>query len=123
MFHLLVNNRAKITAIFAALAAPTRQRILEHLVLRGETRVTELAEPFGISLPAISRHLTVLERARLVRRKRHGREHLIRANPGGMRDAQKWIAQCAADWNFSFDSHENLLISEGRKENKRWNQK
>jgi DNA-binding transcriptional ArsR family regulator len=104
--------------VFAALAHPTRRRILERLGGHGESRVTELAKPFRISLPAISRHLRVLEEARLVRRHRQGREHVIRANPAGMRDAQKWIAQCAAGWEFSFDVLDELLMSEKRKEKK-----
>jgi DNA-binding transcriptional ArsR family regulator len=91
---------------------------LERLAGHGESRVTELAKPFRISLPAISRHLRVLEDARLVRRHRQGREHVIRANPAGMRDAQKWIAQCAAGWEFSFDALDELLMSEQRKEKK-----
>jgi len=80
--------------------------------------VTELAKPFRISLPAISRHLRVLEDARLVRRHRQGREHVIAANPAGMRDAQKWIAQCAAGWELSFDALDKLFKSEQRKEKK-----
>jgi DNA-binding transcriptional ArsR family regulator len=104
--------------VFAALAHPTRQRILEHLARHVPSRVTELAKPFHISLPAISRHLRVLEDARLVRRHRQGREHLIRANPAGVRDAQKWIAQYAAAWEFSFDALDELLRSEQRKDKK-----
>jgi DNA-binding transcriptional ArsR family regulator len=118
IFHTLVNNHNRVTTVFAALAHPTRRRILERLARHGESRVTELATPFRISLPAISRHLRVLEDARLVRRLRQGREHVIRANPAGMRDAQKWIAQCAAGWEFSFDVLDELLMSEKRKEKK-----
>lgn len=80
--------------------------------------MTELAKPFRISLPAISRHLRVLEDARLVRRHRLGREHVFRVNPAGMRDAQKWIARFAAGWEFSFDALDELLMSEERKEKK-----
>jgi DNA-binding transcriptional ArsR family regulator len=118
IFHTLVNKHRRVSTVFAALAHPTRRRILERLAGHGGTRVTELAKPFRISLPAISRHLRVLEEARLVRRHRQGREHVIRANPAGMRDAQKWIAQCAAGWEFSFDVLDELLMSEKRKEKK-----
>jgi DNA-binding transcriptional ArsR family regulator len=118
IFHPLVNKHRRVTAVFAALAHPARRRILERLAGHGGTRVTELAKPFRISLPAISRHLRVLEDARLVRRHRHGREHVIRVNPAGMRDAQKWIARCAAGWEFSFDALDELLMSEERKEKK-----
>jgi len=116
IFRTLVNKHKGVTTVFAALAHPTRRRILERLAGHGGTRVTELAKPFRISLPAISRHLRVLEDARLVRRHRQGREHVIRANPAGMRDAQKWIAQCAAGWELSFDALDKLLKSEQRKE-------
>ena len=77
----MVNNQKKITAIFAALADPTRRRILVRLSTSGEGPVTALAKPFRVSLPAISRHLRVLEKARLIDRRREGRVHLIRV-PG-----------------------------------------
>ena len=107
-----------MTAVFAALADPTRRQILERLSGQGESRVTALAEPFRMSLPAISRHLRVLEHAGLVKRQRHGREHLIRANAAGLSDARKWIAQCAAGWESGFDALDELLKNEQRKERK-----
>ena len=94
--------------MFAALADPTRRSILERLSAHGESRVTALAKPFRMSLPAISRHLRVLEDARLVRRQRHGREHLIQANADGLMAARQWIAHCAAGWKFSFDALDEL---------------
>ena len=63
-----------------------------------------LARPFRMSLPAISRHLRVLERARLIQRHRSGRLHLIRARAAGLRDAREWIARCAAHWDAQFDA-------------------
>lgn len=111
----LVNNQEKITAIFAALADPTRRRILVRLSNNGEGPVTALAKPFRISLPAISRHLRVLENARLIERRRHGRIHLIRARTGGLKAAQEWITQFAAGWDFSFDALDQLLEKEQTK--------
>jgi len=108
----LVNNQRQITTIFAALADPTRRGILLRLSSSGESPVTALAKPFRISPPAISRHLRVLEHARLIHRRRDGREHLIRARSEGLKDAQQWMAQCAAGWEFSFDTLENLLRKE-----------
>ena len=90
-----------------------------HLSERGETRVTALAKPHRMSLPAISRHLRVLEEARLIRRRREGREHLIQARAEGLRQAQEWMAQCAALWDSRFDTLEELLKSEQRKEKQR----
>jgi DNA-binding transcriptional ArsR family regulator len=113
------NGRSQVTAIFAALADATRRRILVRLSDGGERRVTSLAKPFRISLPAISRHLRVLEEARLIQRRRQGRVHLIRARAAGMREAQKWMAQCAAHWDSQFDALDELLKSEGRKETQR----
>jgi DNA-binding transcriptional ArsR family regulator len=115
----MVNNQGKVTAIFAALADPTRRRILVRLSNTGEGRVTALAKPFRISLPAISRHLRVLEKAHLIDRRREGRVHVIRARTEGLKPAQDWMAHCAAGWDFSFDALEKLLKNEQRKENKR----
>ena len=114
----MVNNQRRISAVFAALADPTRRRILGKLSQGRESPVTVLAKPFRMSPPAISRHLRVLERARLIQRRRAGRIHLIRARPAGLRDAQVWINQCAAGWQFSFDTLDNLLAQEQRKEEK-----
>ncbi len=80
--------------------------------------MTALAKPFRISAPAISRHLRVLEKARLIERRRDGRVHLIRARPAGLKSAQEWIAQCAAGWEFSFDALDSLLENQQRKEEK-----
>ena len=115
-FNAVVNNEAKVTAIFAALADPTRRRIVQRLSEQGETRVTGLAKPFRISLPAISRHLRVLESARLIERRRRGREHFIRPRPAGLEDARKWMVQCAQAWDSTFDVLDQLLEIEKQKE-------
>jgi DNA-binding transcriptional ArsR family regulator len=112
----MVNSQKRVSAVFSALADPTRRRILVRLSQSGEGPVTELAAPFRISLPAISRHLRVLEKARLIDRRRQGRTHLIRARTGGLHPAQEWMTQCAAGWDFSFDALDRLLQEEqGRK--------
>src|SRR5262245_27371179 len=108
----MVNNQKRVSAIFSALADPTRRRILVRLTNRGEGPVTALAKPFRISLPAISRHLPVLESAKLIDRRRQGRVHIIRARAEGLKPAQDWIAHCAAGWNFSFDKLDELLRKE-----------
>ena len=115
----MVNKQRNVTAIFAALTDPTRRRILVHLSEHGETAVTSVAKPFRISLPAISRHLRVLERARLIERRRAGRLHLIRARAAGVKRAQEWIAHFVAGWEFSFDTLDDLLKKELAKEKKR----
>lgn len=71
--------------------------------------MTALAEPFPVSLPAISRHLRVLEEARLVERRRDGRMQIIRFRSEGLKEARDWMSQCAAGWDFSFDALDKLL--------------
>lgn len=82
----------------AALADPTRRAILTRLTRRGEARVTEIARPFAMSLNAVSKHILVLERARLVRRRRAGREHFLSANPAPLDEAAAWIDQQRRFW-------------------------
>ena len=81
-----------------ALAHPARRAILERLA-QGEARVTDLARPFDISLNSVSKHIRLLERARLVRRRRVGREHFLSANPAPLDDAAAWIEAQRAHWN------------------------
>jgi DNA-binding transcriptional ArsR family regulator len=115
----VVNKQNQVTAIFAALADPTRRRVMVRLSERGETPVTVLAKPFRISPPGFSKHLRVLEKAHLIQRHRRGRLHLIRARAAGLKEAQKWMAQCAAFWDSRFDQLNEVLKSEQRKEKKR----
>jgi DNA-binding transcriptional ArsR family regulator len=108
-----------LTNVFAALGDPVRFGILVRLTQRGESPVTTLARPFRISLPAVSRHLRILESARLIERRRKGRVHFIRARAAGLKQAQSWIARCAAAWDFQFDALDELLRNEKRKETKK----
>ena len=87
---------------FAALADPTRRAILARLAL-GEATVGEIAEPFPISGPAISRHLKVLEEARLIARTRNGQQLICRLNPEGLKTAQEWLDHYRAFWSGAFD--------------------
>lgn len=88
---------------FAALADPTRRRIVARLT-RGETRVTDLAQPFAMSLNAVSKHLKVLERAGLVRRKRAGREHYLKLRAAPLREVARWTSQYERFWNQRLDA-------------------
>ncbi len=87
---------------FAALSDPTRRGLVRYLA-QGERRVTELASPFSMSLPAVSKHLRVLERAGLVSRQRHGREHRIKLNARPMKDATQWMETYRVFWASSLD--------------------
>jgi DNA-binding transcriptional ArsR family regulator len=117
--HAVPRRQRHLTAVFAALGDPIRFGILARLTGRGESTVTALAKPFRISLPAISRHLRILERARLIERRRKGRVHFIRARAAGLKQAQSWITRCAAAWDFQFDALDELLHTEKRKETKK----
>jgi DNA-binding transcriptional ArsR family regulator len=94
-----------------ALADPTRRAILERLA-HEEARVTELAEPFAMSLNAVSKHIRMLERAGLVRRRRSGREHLLSFNPEPLDEAAKWMEATRAFWNARLDALDALLKEE-----------
>jgi DNA-binding transcriptional ArsR family regulator len=92
----------RISTTFSALADPTRRAILARLTL-GETSVTELAEPFAMSLPAISRHLKVLERAGLISRGRAAQWRPCRLEAGPLKDATQWLETYRRFWEESFD--------------------
>jgi DNA-binding transcriptional ArsR family regulator len=102
---------------FAALADPTRRAILARLT-RGEASVTELARPFQVSLPAISKHLRALERADLISRRRLGRLHRIRLNPKPLRQAAGWLSRYERFWSRRLDALEAYL-RKTQKEEKR----
>ncbi|MDE2271254.1 MAG: winged helix-turn-helix transcriptional regulator [Xanthomonadaceae bacterium] len=94
---------SKLDLAFAALADPTRRRIVAHLT-RGETRVTDLARPFAMSLNAVSKHVKTLERAGLVRRTRRGREHFLKLRAQPLRDVADWTAQYERFWTRRLDA-------------------
>src|SRR5437016_11489852 len=87
---------------FAALADPTRRRILAHLA-RGDRRVTDLARPHAMSLPAISKHLRVLEKAGLLRRHRYGRVHQMQLEAKPLKQAAQWVEEYRKFWEGSLD--------------------
>lgn len=91
-----------LSAAFAALADPTRRAILARLAL-GETSVGDLVKPFPISGPAISRHLRVLENARLIERKVDAQWRICRLHPPGLRVADDWLSQYREFWEQSLD--------------------
>ena len=91
-----------LDATLQALADPTRRAILARLG-GGETRVTDLAQPFAMSLNAVSKHIQVLERAELIVRRRVGREHFLSRNPRGLEEAATWMAAEHLKWNNAFD--------------------
>jgi DNA-binding transcriptional ArsR family regulator len=91
-----------LSTTFAALADPTRRAILARLA-QGQATVTELAAPFDLSLPAISKHLRVLQRARLIEQGRQAQWRPCRLNPAPLRDVAAWIGQYRRHWEESFE--------------------
>lgn len=102
-------NDEQLDLIFAALADPTRRAILARLA-RGEAMVMELAKPFDISLPAISKHLKVLERAGLISRGREAQWRPCRLEPAPLKEAQSWIDAYREIWEESFSRLDELLL-------------
>src|SRR6478672_2391145 len=98
-----------LSSTFAALSDPTRRAILARLA-SGETSVTELAEPFAMSLPAISKHLKVLERAGLIARGREAQWRPCRLEAGPLKDAADWLEEYRRFWDESFDRLDEYLI-------------
>jgi DNA-binding transcriptional ArsR family regulator len=109
----MVNNVPPLDAAFSALSDGTRRAILARLAL-GETTVSEIARPFPVSLPAISRHLRVLEEAGLIRKRRTGRELRCALEPGGMRAAATWLDAYRLFWESRLDALAEYLAAEGR---------
>jgi DNA-binding transcriptional ArsR family regulator len=101
-------DHGRLDAIFSALADPTRRGIVERLI-EGEATVSELAEPFDVSLPAISRHLRVLGNAGLITRRKEGRIHHCRLVEDPLGDAIDWIVHYSVFWEDRLDSLEALL--------------
>ena len=97
-----------LSTTFAALADPTRRAILARLA-NGEATVTELAAPFDLSLPAISKHLKVLQRAGLIEQGRQAQWRPCRLRPERLRDVADWIGQYRRHWEASFDRLDDYL--------------
>ena len=101
-------SRDHLSLTFAALADPTRRAMLQRLS-RGESSVTELAKPFKISLPAISRHLKVLHRAGLIARGKQAQWRPCRMESAKMSEAMTWIDDCRKEWDLRLDRLEDYL--------------
>src|SRR6476659_3281422 len=106
---------ADLDAIFAALADPTRRSILATLA-RGEASVMELAEPFDMSQPAITKHLGVLERAGLITRRRDGQRRPCKLEPKRLEQLARWLGTFQEFWEDSFSRMDDYLEQLQRKE-------
>ena len=108
METMLLANEDRLSDTFSALASSTRRAILDRLA-HGAATVNEIAEPFDLGLPAISKHLTVLERAGLVRRGRHARFRPCAIDASPIRDVAAWAEQYRPVWEERFDRMEQHL--------------
>ena len=102
------SRMARLDAVFAALADPTRRAIIERLS-RGEARVTEIAEPFHMSLAAVSKHIRVLEASGVLERHRKGRDHILSINARSLDEVDGWIQRTRSYWEGRLDAMERLL--------------
>jgi len=109
-------SEQELSRTFAALSDPTRRGILRQLA-DGSTTVSELAGPYSMSQPAVSKHLKVLEEAGLVSRDKQGREYHCRLLAGPLREAMEWIAFYRGFWNMQLDGLEDFLASEDLDDN------
>ncbi|MBD3161030.1 MAG: metalloregulator ArsR/SmtB family transcription factor [Candidatus Latescibacteria bacterium] len=98
------NPEARLDAVFSALTDPTRREMVRMLAAQPEISAGELARPFAMSLPAVSKHLKVLERAGLLRRRKTGRTHRCRLDPGPLASAAEWIEHYRRFWEGQLDS-------------------
>ena len=108
-------SAARLNAVFAALADPTRRAIIERLS-HGQARVTDTAEPFRMSLNAVSKHIRTLEASGLVERHRQGRVHILTVNPRSLDEVGGWIERTRHFWEGRLDAMEGVLrkLKEGR---------
>lgn len=95
-------SASHLNRTFAALADPTRRRILQQLT-RGQNCVTRLAKPYAMSLPAVSKHLRILETAGLIRRRRYGRVQQVELQAKPLKQAARWVEEYRRFWEGSLD--------------------
>jgi DNA-binding transcriptional ArsR family regulator len=106
-------SQAALDRVFSAVSDATRRAILETLAQRPAT-ITEIATPFSVSLNAVSKHVMVLERAGLIRREIHGREHLCWLEPQPLRAATAWLDDYRHFWNVRLDALEKYVARKAK---------
>ncbi len=111
--NMIASQPQELNRIFLALGHPVRRQILTCLA-QGAATVTDIAEPFDLSLNAISKHLKVLERAGLIERQVLGREHYCRIRPESLKEVSDWLTFYQAFWTSRLDAMEQELIASRR---------
>lgn len=112
----------RLSAAFGALADPTRRALLARIAA-GDSSLKKLAKPFGISLQAVSKHLTVLERAGLIERGREAQARPCRIRPDGVKGIEAWLAHYRQLWDERFDRLDDYLQGLRAKESRRGDKK
>src|SRR5580698_9176326 len=107
-------REARLDRVAAAISDPTRRRIIERLA-RGPARISDVARPFSMSLTGFCKHVRVLERARLVRRTRQGRENTLELSAEPLRDVARWISRYERFWNTRLDRLEEFFAAKQEK--------
>jgi DNA-binding transcriptional ArsR family regulator len=108
----------QLDGLFAALADPTRRAIIERLLAAGELSVGDVAAPFAISTPAISRHLQVLERAGLIERRIERQWRFVRLRADALAPVESWLSRQRRHWTAAFDRLEALAAAQTPKRRK-----
>jgi DNA-binding transcriptional ArsR family regulator len=105
-------RKPELDSLFAALADPTRRAIIERLLAKGELNVSEVAAPFAISVPAITRHLQVLERAGLITRRVERQWRYVALRPGALAPVEGWLSRARQHWTGALDRLEMLAAEQ-----------
>src|SRR4051812_23069433 len=112
--HMVVQNATALDGVFHALADPTRRAMLRRLA-SGQRTIGELAAPFSMSFPAASKHVRVLERAGLVRRRIEGRTHICQLDPAPLAAAEGWLRFYETFWTAQFDALDAALKADNER--------
>jgi len=107
-----------LSTVLGAISHPSRRAIL-HRLADGPARVTEIAAPFDMSLNAVSKHIKVLEAARLVHRKRQGREHTLELDPAPLHQVARWASEIERFWSSRLDRLERFFVERARRKGER----
>jgi DNA-binding transcriptional ArsR family regulator len=116
---MVESHAAPLDSVFHALGDPTRRQMLRELT-RGERTVSQLAQPFTISLAAASKHIKALEQARLLRREIRGRTHVCRLDPTPLASAHDWLSFYERFWTGRLDALEQLLRDEDARKSRKY---
>lgn len=111
---MVQHHTRTIDRALAAISDPTRRAIIERLA-RGPASISAMAEPFDMSLTGFCKHVRVLERARLIRRTRRGRENTLELSPEPLRDVARWVLQYESFWNDRLDRLEKFFTAHKEK--------